>query len=94
MIKIIKDKAKHIRIRRRVPKLIWGFGLVWEAEIYLRTAGKDGRTPMEILTGDTIDISEWMKFDFYNLFWYWDNRNDKAKIKIGRYIVVLPSGRK
>ena len=64
MIKIIKDKDKHIIMRRRLPKHIWDFGLVWEAEIYLHTAGKYGQTPMKILTGDTIDISEWTVFEF------------------------------
>ena len=42
MIKIFKGKAKRRRIRRRVPKRIWGFGLVWEAEIYSLMAGKYG----------------------------------------------------
>ena len=40
MIKILEEKANRIRIYRRVPKHIWGFGLVWEAEIYSRTAIK------------------------------------------------------
>ena len=41
--------------------------MVWEAEIYSRTAGKDGRTDLEKLTGDTKDISEWLEFEFYDL---------------------------
>ena len=78
MIKILKNKANSRRLRRRAPKLIWYFGLVWEAEIYSCTYEKYGRTPMEILTGDTIDISEWTEFEFYGLCWYWDNQNDKT----------------
>ena len=58
MIKILKNKAKCRRIQRRVPKHIWDFGLVWEAEIYLCTAVKYGRTPMEIFTWDTVHISK------------------------------------
>ena len=57
MIKILNYKDKHRGIRRRVPKLIWDFGLSWKAEIYSCMAEKDEQTPMEILTGDTIDIS-------------------------------------
>ena len=57
-IGIIKGKAKRRRIRRGVLKRCWDFGLVWEAEIYCRTAGKDGRTALERVTGDSIDISE------------------------------------
>ena len=88
MIKILKDKSKCRRIRWRVPKHIWYFGLVWEAEIDSRTAVKYGRTPMEILAGDTIDISEWTEFYFYNLFWYWGNHTDKTEGNIGRWIGV------
>ena len=56
-IKIIKYKTKRRIIQRRVSKHLWYFGLVWETEIYARTTGKDGQTPMEILTTNTIDIS-------------------------------------
>ena len=66
-IGIIKAKAKKRRIRRRIPKKCWDFGIVWEAEIYSRTAGNDGRTAMERITGDTPDISEWLEFEFYDL---------------------------
>ena len=59
MIKILKDMSNRRIIRRRVKKLKWYFGLVWEAEIYSRADGKYGQNPMEIFTGDTIDISEW-----------------------------------
>ena len=43
---------------------------------------------MEILTGDTINISEWTECDFYGLYWYWDYQNDKAESGIGRWIGV------
>ena len=88
MIKILKDKAKRRRIWRGVPKRIWDFGLVWEAGIYSCTARKYGQTPMEILTGGTIDISEWMESEFYDLWWYWDNQTDNTEVKIGRWIGV------
>ncbi len=87
-IGIIKGKAKRRRIRRRVPKRVWDFGIVWESEIYSRTASKDGRTPLERITGDTIDISEWLEFEFYDLCWYWDNQHDSTEPKIGRWLGV------
>ena len=87
-IGIIKSKAKRRRIRRRVPKRCWDFGLVWETEIYSRTAGKDGRTAMERITGDTPDISEWLEFEFYDICWYWDNQQDSNEPKIGRWLGV------
>ena len=78
MIKIIKDKAKRRIILSRVTKRIWDFSLVWEEEIYSRKAGKYGRAPMERFTVDIINISEWTEFDFYDLYWYWDNQTDKT----------------
>jgi hypothetical protein len=36
--------------------------------------GTDQRPALECITGDTIDISEWLDFDFYNLVWYWDQK--------------------
>ena len=62
MLNIIKGKAKHQRVRRSVPKQVWHLNIIFEAEIYSCTAGKDGITPMEGLIGDFIDILEWTKF--------------------------------
>ena len=40
---------------------------------------------------DTIDISEWLDFEFYNLVWYWDERKadmaDNPK-KIGQWLRI------
>ena len=34
VIKIVKGKAKRIKVHRNIPKRVWDFGMVWEAEIY------------------------------------------------------------
>ena len=65
MINILKVKANCQIIHSRVPKIVWVFRLIREAEIYSRSSEKDGKTPVKILTGDTIDISEWTEFYFY-----------------------------
>jgi hypothetical protein len=31
----------------------------------------EGRTGIERITGDNVDISEWLPFEFYNVVWYW-----------------------
>ena len=86
MIKILKKKTKRRRIKTRIPIWIWYLGLVWESEIYSRMAGNYGWTYMEILTGYTIDISDWTEFEFYNLWCYWDNHTDEAQGNIGRWV--------
>ena len=46
-------------IKRRDPKRLWDLGMVYESEIMsILSRGHDGRTGMEIITGDTVDISE------------------------------------
>ena len=72
-IKIINGKAKIRRVQRDITKRVWDFGMVWEAEIYPQTAGKDGCPAIKRLAGDTIDISEWLEFEFYELVWFWND---------------------
>ena len=59
-IKIIKVKANRRRFQRNIHKRVWDFGMVWKVHIYSRTAGKDGRPALELLTGDMIYIYEWL----------------------------------
>ena len=87
-IKIIKGKANRRRVQRNIPKRVWYFRMVWEAEIYFPTAGKDGRPSLEQLTGYTIDISELMEFESYELVWFWNNQSDDTKPILGRWIGV------
>ena len=43
---------------------------------------------MEKVTGDTVDISEWVDFSFYDLVWYWDTPHADENPKIGRWVGV------
>ena len=45
-------------------------------------------TGIERITGDTVDISEWMEFEFYDLCEYWDVPNTEDNPKIGRWLGV------
>ena len=56
--------------------------MVWEAEIYSHTEGKDGHSTLERLTGDTIDISEWLEFEFYDLVWFWNKQSDDTSPRL------------
>ena len=54
--------------KKKVPKRLWDFGLVYESELLSRMArGDDRRTGYEVVTGQTPDISEWLDFEFYEL---------------------------
>jgi len=85
-IGVLSKKLKARRSRRRIPKCVWDYHIVWEAQIYSRTVHKDHSTPLEALTGDTIDISEWTEFEFYDLVVYWDDRDNESRQSIGRWL--------
>ena len=83
VIHIVKGKYNRRRVHKNITKRVQDFGIVWEYEIYPRTVGKDGRPPLEHLAGDTIEISEWMEFDFYEIVWFWNNQSDDTKQMVG-----------
>ena len=76
-------------IKRRSPKRVWNFGIVYESNILSRISREhDDRTGMEKITGDTVESSEWMEFEFYDLYWYWDTPNEWEDPNLGRRLGV------
>ena len=76
---------------KRVPKRLWDYGLQWVSEVRVSTSSDAGdlrnRTPLERVTGDTVDISEYLDFGFYDWCWY----HEKAGLsptKLGRWLGV------
>ncbi len=54
-------------LKRKVPPRLWDYGLVYETNILNRIpCGKQQRTGIEIVTGKTPNISEWIAFEFYD----------------------------
>jgi hypothetical protein len=59
--------------KKKVPKRLWDFGLIYESELLSWMArGTDCQTGYEEVTGQTPDISDWMDFKFYDLVWWLD----------------------
>ena len=81
---------KHM-VKRRVPKRLWDYGIVWVCETMSLTANSTfslaGRTPMEQVTGETPDISEYLDFGFYDWVWYKDNAG-VGENSFGRWLGV------
>ena len=46
-----------------------------------------GRTPLEALTGETPDISQYLDFGFYNRVWFKEDAG-LGETKIGRFLGV------
>jgi len=82
----LSKKLKSRRARRRIPRCVWDFHIIWETQIYSRTVHNNHTIPLEALTGDTVDISEWTEFEFYDLMMYWDDREKEASQSIGRWL--------
>jgi hypothetical protein len=72
-IGFLAKRWKLRMLKKKVPKRLWDFGLVYESELLTRMArGKDHRSGFEEVTGNTPDISEWLDFEFYDLVWWID----------------------
>jgi hypothetical protein len=87
--RLFKRRWKICMSTKNVPKRLWDFGLVHEARILSMIArGSDGIPGLEKLTGDTIDITEYLDFDFYDLVWFHDEPAQNSGPKLGRWLGV------
>ncbi len=61
-----------------VPKQLWNNGLVLALEINNQMArGPEARAPWEEITGNTLDITKWLDFNFCNWCWFWQGPTHK-----------------
>ena len=77
----------HIMLKNKVPKRLWGYGLVWISKTgnlsVLSSRYASGRTPLEYIIGETTDISEYLYFNFYDWVTYRSN-SGLGELYIGR----------
>ena len=90
-IREIKRRWYRVMHRKKVPKRLWDYLLVWICETGNLSVSSSkyahGRTSLEIITGETPDISEYLDFGFYDWVMYWANAGlDEAAI--GRWLGV------
>ena len=71
----LKKRWRNRRLRRKLPPRLWDFGLIYESNILNRIPrGSHQRTGIEVVTGETPDISEWVDFEFYDRVWFYDQK--------------------
>ena len=64
---------KLCMMKKKVPKHLWDFGLVYESELLCQMArGTDKWNGYEEVMGQTPDLSEWLDFEFYDLVQWLD----------------------
>ena len=90
-IREIKRRWFHVMIKKRVPRRLWDFGLVWICDTGNLSVSSskyaNGRTALEIITGETPDISEYLDFSFYDWVRYRTNAG-MGESSIGRWVGV------
>ena len=69
-IRELKRRWYSVMQRKNVPQRLWDYGLIWTSETgNLTVSGSryaQARTNLEIITGETPDISEYVDFSFYD----------------------------
>ena len=91
VIRELKRKWYRILYKTNCPLRLWDYGLQWTAEIMNVTASNsgnlNGRTPLELITGETPDISEFLDFGFYDRVWFKVNAG-VGETQLGRFLGV------
>ena len=93
-IKEMKKSTLQVMRRRHAPRRLWDFAAVYATELFSITAhplpALRGRTPMEHVSGNTPDISEYFLFDFYEPLWSLDvSQLPEEKRVMGRWLGVV-----
>jgi len=90
-IREIKLRWYRLQTKRNIPDRLWDFGISYVCETgnVIPTSSKyaKGRTPIECITGDTPDISEYTDFGFYDWVMFRNNAG-LGTAEIGRWIGV------
>ena len=87
----LKKRWYRLMLKKKVPPRLWDYGFTWVCETDNLCANMsrhaDGRTPLEIITGKTPDISEYMDFGFYDWVLYRSNAG-LGEVEVARWLGV------
>ena len=87
----IKRRFYRIFHRLQVPRRLWDYLIIWICETACLSISSSkyatGRTPLEMLTGETPDISEYLDFGFYEWFLF-RSSTGLGEPSIGRWLGV------
>lgn len=91
-IREVKKRWYRLLHKDNIPKQLWDYGISWVCETANVTVSSsryaDGRTPMEIITGITPDITEYLDFSFYDWVTY-KTGGGVHPPELGRWLGVL-----
>jgi hypothetical protein len=91
VVREVRRKLYRVMFRRNLSKIFWDYGMRWVCEVMSRTHTRPQRIdcgiPLEKVTGETVDISNYLDFGFYDYVVYRDNAG-LSESKIGRWLGV------
>ena len=91
VIRELRKKWFRTLFKTGCPRRLWSYGLPHIAKVMQHTASYagnlEGRTPIEKLTGETPDISEYLDFGFYDWVVFKEDAG-LSEVKIGRFLGV------
>ena len=87
----LRKRWFRVMVRKRVPRRLWDYGFKWICKTMqltaLHTSTLDGITPLQFVTGETPDISQYAEIGFYDWVKYQENAGAGPE-KIGRWLGV------
>jgi hypothetical protein len=90
-IRELKKNWYRLMLKKKVPTRLWDYGFSWVCETDNVGANMskyaEGRMPLEIITGETPDISEYLDFDFYDLVLYRSNAS-LGEVEVAKWLGV------
>jgi hypothetical protein len=92
-IREVKKRIHRLMMRTKTPMVLWDYCATYVAEIMCMTANDlyvlHGRTPHEVVTGITPDITELAEFGWYEpVFYYEDLPFPQPKRSIARWLGI------
>ena len=77
VVREVRRRWYRTMFKKRVPKVFWDYGMRWVCETMQRTYVRghriNGNVPLQAVTGETVDISEYLDFGFYDRVWFHEN---------------------
>lgn len=90
-IREVKKRWYRIQEKKKIPKRLWDYGITWVCETGNVTVSSsryaNGRTPLEIITGETPDITEYLDFGLYDWVIFKSNAG-VGPVELGRWLGV------
>ena len=94
VIRELRKRWYRAIFRTNCPRALWNYGLPHFAKLMQLTATNaadlNGRTPLERVTGETPDISQYLDFGWYDWVWYKENAGLDVP-RLGRFLGIADS---